>query len=159
MSTQATRPWPMWRRFRIPLRPVPYRRAIRSIRPEVREPVRCLRRKHAGQHSRNRLRQNCDQFLRQQIFEPLGMKDIFFHPGEDGPPRTAISHPFARRGRGRACAPAALVAKATTMTIPIFFIAGGVAPWRHVLHRTCHSSITDAFYNIAARCVGGREEA
>jgi CubicO group peptidase (beta-lactamase class C family) len=30
-----------------------------------------------------------DPFLRRQIFEPLGMKDIFFHPAEDRLPRIA----------------------------------------------------------------------
>jgi len=33
--------------------------------------------------------QTFDQFLRQRIFEPLGMKDIFFHPPEDRQARIA----------------------------------------------------------------------
>ncbi len=36
--------------------------------------------------------QNFDQFLRQQIFEPLGMKDIFFHPPEERLPRIASTY-------------------------------------------------------------------
>jgi CubicO group peptidase (beta-lactamase class C family) len=35
--------------------------------------------------------QSFDQFLRERIFEPLGMKDIFFHPGE-GLPRMASTY-------------------------------------------------------------------
>jgi CubicO group peptidase (beta-lactamase class C family) len=33
-----------------------------------------------------------DQFLRQRIFDPLGMKDIFFHPTEDRLPRIASTY-------------------------------------------------------------------
>lgn len=33
--------------------------------------------------------QSYDQFLRQRIFDPLGMKDTFFHPTQDRLPRTA----------------------------------------------------------------------
>jgi CubicO group peptidase (beta-lactamase class C family) len=33
--------------------------------------------------------QSFDQFLRQRIFDPLGMKDTFFHPAEDRLPRVA----------------------------------------------------------------------
>jgi CubicO group peptidase (beta-lactamase class C family) len=33
-----------------------------------------------------------DQFLRQRIFDPLGMKDIFFHPAEDRLPRIATTY-------------------------------------------------------------------
>jgi CubicO group peptidase (beta-lactamase class C family) len=36
--------------------------------------------------------QSFDQFLRQQIFEPLGMKDIFFHPAEGRLPRIATTY-------------------------------------------------------------------
>ncbi len=36
--------------------------------------------------------QSFDQFLRQQIFEPLGMKDIFFHPPEERLPRIASTY-------------------------------------------------------------------
>jgi len=33
--------------------------------------------------------QSFDQFLRQKIFDPLGMKNIFFHPAEERAPRIA----------------------------------------------------------------------
>lgn len=33
-----------------------------------------------------------DQFLRQRIFDPLGMKDIFFHPGEQGMSRMVTAY-------------------------------------------------------------------
>src|SRR5215475_7834245 len=36
--------------------------------------------------------QSFDQFLRQQIFDPLGMKHIFFHPQEEGLPRIASTY-------------------------------------------------------------------
>jgi CubicO group peptidase (beta-lactamase class C family) len=36
--------------------------------------------------------QSFDQFLRQRIFEPLGMKDIFFHPGEERLHRIASTY-------------------------------------------------------------------
>jgi CubicO group peptidase (beta-lactamase class C family) len=36
--------------------------------------------------------QKFDQFLRQRIFDPLGMKDTFFHPPEDRLPRVATSY-------------------------------------------------------------------
>jgi CubicO group peptidase (beta-lactamase class C family) len=36
--------------------------------------------------------QTFDQFLRQRIFEPLGMKDIFFHPAADYVPRIASTY-------------------------------------------------------------------
>ncbi len=36
--------------------------------------------------------QTFDQFLRQRIFDPLGMKDIFFHPAEDRQPRIATMY-------------------------------------------------------------------
>jgi CubicO group peptidase (beta-lactamase class C family) len=36
--------------------------------------------------------QSFDQFLRQQIFDPLGMKDIFFHPGEERTQRIASTY-------------------------------------------------------------------
>jgi CubicO group peptidase (beta-lactamase class C family) len=36
--------------------------------------------------------QSFDQFLRQQIFEPLEMKDIFFHPPEERLPRIASTY-------------------------------------------------------------------
>jgi CubicO group peptidase (beta-lactamase class C family) len=36
--------------------------------------------------------QTFDQFLRQRIFDPLGMKDTFFHPAEDRWPRVATSY-------------------------------------------------------------------
>ena len=36
--------------------------------------------------------QTFDQFLRQRIFEPLGMKDIFFHPPEDRLARIASTY-------------------------------------------------------------------
>jgi CubicO group peptidase (beta-lactamase class C family) len=36
--------------------------------------------------------QTFDQFLRQRIFEPLGMKDIFFHPSADRMPRIATTY-------------------------------------------------------------------
>jgi CubicO group peptidase (beta-lactamase class C family) len=36
--------------------------------------------------------QSFDQFLRQQVFEPLGMKDIFFHPPEERLPRIASTY-------------------------------------------------------------------
>jgi CubicO group peptidase (beta-lactamase class C family) len=36
--------------------------------------------------------QTFDQFLRQQIFEPLGMKDISFHPSKDDSPRIATTY-------------------------------------------------------------------
>ncbi|PWU02204.1 MAG: beta-lactamase [Terriglobia bacterium] len=36
--------------------------------------------------------QTFDQFLKQRIFEPLGMKDIFFHPPEDRMPRIAAMY-------------------------------------------------------------------
>lgn len=36
--------------------------------------------------------QTYDQFLRRRIFEPLGMKDIFFHPPEDRLPRVAATY-------------------------------------------------------------------
>jgi CubicO group peptidase (beta-lactamase class C family) len=36
--------------------------------------------------------QSFDQFLRQQIFDPLGMKHIFFHPPEEGLPRIASTY-------------------------------------------------------------------
>jgi CubicO group peptidase (beta-lactamase class C family) len=36
--------------------------------------------------------QSFDQFLRQRIFEPLGMKDIFFHPAADRLPRVATTY-------------------------------------------------------------------
>lgn len=36
--------------------------------------------------------QSFDQFLRQRIFDPLGMKDIFFHPSEDRLPRVATMY-------------------------------------------------------------------
>jgi CubicO group peptidase (beta-lactamase class C family) len=36
--------------------------------------------------------QSFDQFLRQRIFDPLGMKDIFFHPAEDRLMRVAPTY-------------------------------------------------------------------
>ena len=36
--------------------------------------------------------QSFDQFLRQRIFEPLGMKETFFHPAEDRLPRIATTY-------------------------------------------------------------------
>ena len=36
--------------------------------------------------------QSFDQFLRTRLFDPLGMKDTFFHPGESGWPRVASSY-------------------------------------------------------------------
>lgn len=36
--------------------------------------------------------QSFDQFLRQRIFDPLGMKDIFFHPAADRLPRVATTY-------------------------------------------------------------------
>jgi len=36
--------------------------------------------------------QSFDQFLQQRIFEPLGMKDIFFHPAADRLPRVATTY-------------------------------------------------------------------
>jgi CubicO group peptidase (beta-lactamase class C family) len=36
--------------------------------------------------------QTFDQFLRQRIFDPLGMKDTFFHPAEDRLPRIPTSY-------------------------------------------------------------------
>jgi len=36
--------------------------------------------------------QSYDQFLRQRIFDPLGMKDTFFHPAEDKLPRVATMY-------------------------------------------------------------------
>ena len=36
--------------------------------------------------------QSFDQFLRQKIFDPLGMKDIFFHPREERAPRIASTY-------------------------------------------------------------------
>jgi len=36
--------------------------------------------------------QSFDQFLRQRIFDPLGMKDIFFHPPADRMPRIATTY-------------------------------------------------------------------
>jgi CubicO group peptidase (beta-lactamase class C family) len=36
--------------------------------------------------------QSFDQFLSQRIFDPLGMKDIFFHPAEDRLPRVATTY-------------------------------------------------------------------
>jgi len=33
-----------------------------------------------------------DEFLRQRIFDPLGMKDTFFHPGEDRLPRVPTAY-------------------------------------------------------------------
>jgi len=36
--------------------------------------------------------QTFDQFLRQRIFDPLGMKDIFFHPPADHMPRVATTY-------------------------------------------------------------------
>ena len=36
--------------------------------------------------------QTFDQFLRQRIFDPLGMKDIFFHPPGDRLPRVATTY-------------------------------------------------------------------
>jgi CubicO group peptidase (beta-lactamase class C family) len=36
--------------------------------------------------------QSFDQFLRQRIFEPLGMKDIFFHPTGNSLPRVATTY-------------------------------------------------------------------
>jgi CubicO group peptidase (beta-lactamase class C family) len=36
--------------------------------------------------------QSFDQFLQQRIFEPLGMKDIFFHPAADRMPRMATTY-------------------------------------------------------------------
>ena len=36
--------------------------------------------------------QKFDQFLRLRIFDPLGMKDIFFHPAEDRLPRIATTY-------------------------------------------------------------------
>ena len=36
--------------------------------------------------------QSFDQFLRQRIFEPLGMKDITFHPADDKLPRVATMY-------------------------------------------------------------------
>jgi CubicO group peptidase (beta-lactamase class C family) len=36
--------------------------------------------------------QSFDHFLRQQLFEPLGMKDIFFHPAEEHLPRVATTY-------------------------------------------------------------------
>jgi CubicO group peptidase (beta-lactamase class C family) len=36
--------------------------------------------------------QTFDQFLRQRIFEPLGMKEVFFHPTEDRLPRVAATY-------------------------------------------------------------------
>jgi CubicO group peptidase (beta-lactamase class C family) len=36
--------------------------------------------------------QTFDQFLRQRIFEPLGMKDTFFHPPEDRLARVATTY-------------------------------------------------------------------
>lgn len=36
--------------------------------------------------------QTFDQFLRQRIFDPLGMKDIFFHPADDRLPRVATNY-------------------------------------------------------------------
>jgi len=36
--------------------------------------------------------QSFDQFLQQRIFEPLGMKDIFFHPAADRLPRVATPY-------------------------------------------------------------------
>ena len=36
--------------------------------------------------------QTFDQFLRQRIFDPLGMKDIFFHPPADRMPRIATTY-------------------------------------------------------------------
>jgi CubicO group peptidase (beta-lactamase class C family) len=36
--------------------------------------------------------QSFDKFLRQQIFDPLGMKHIFFHPPEEGLPRIASTY-------------------------------------------------------------------
>jgi CubicO group peptidase (beta-lactamase class C family) len=36
--------------------------------------------------------QSFDQFLRQRIFQPLGLKDIFFHPGEESLPRIASTY-------------------------------------------------------------------
>jgi len=39
-----------------------------------------------------------DQFLRQRIFDPLGMKDIFFYPADDRMPRLVTS--YAKSGEG-----------------------------------------------------------
>ena len=36
--------------------------------------------------------QSFDQFLRERIFDPLGMKEIFFHPPEDRLPRIATTY-------------------------------------------------------------------
>ena len=36
--------------------------------------------------------QSFDQFLRQKIFDPLGMKNIFFHPAEERAPRIASTY-------------------------------------------------------------------
>lgn len=36
--------------------------------------------------------QNFDQFLRERIFQPLGMKETFFHPGDDRWPRVVTAY-------------------------------------------------------------------
>ena len=46
--------------------------------------------------------QTFDQFLRQRIFDPLGMKDIFFHPADGLLPRVATTyHRDAGASKGR----------------------------------------------------------
>jgi CubicO group peptidase (beta-lactamase class C family) len=43
-------------------------------------------------------RQNFDQFLRQRIFDPLGMKDIYFYPAENQTPRQATIYRKTEKG-------------------------------------------------------------
>jgi CubicO group peptidase (beta-lactamase class C family) len=43
-------------------------------------------------------RQNFDQFLRQRIFDPLGMKDIYFYPAETQTPRQATIYRKTEKG-------------------------------------------------------------
>ena len=55
--------------------------------------------------------QSFDQFLRQRIFEPLGMKETFFHPGDDRWPRVVTAYTRADGTLRKAENPNRLVSK------------------------------------------------
>jgi CubicO group peptidase (beta-lactamase class C family) len=62
--------------------------------------------------------QTYDQFLRQRIFDPLGMKDTSFHPAEDRMPRVATIYQKTANGLKKAD-------NQNRLTSPIYFSGAG----------------------------------
>src|SRR5260370_5885293 len=97
--------------------------------------------------------QSVDQFLRQRIFDPLGMQDTFVHPPQDRLPRVATTYPRAGDALQKPEHQNRLVS--TTYFSGAAGSKSGAEPYRQFGHLAPYGRLTPRQRRHAAKTWGG----